>query len=956
MTYKISVIVPAYNEEKYLSTALDSLVNQSFHDFEVIIINDGSTDNTQAIIDKYTKKYPNFRGIYQDNSGVSSSRNKGIEEAKGDYLAFLDGDDTYVHEALENLYNSAKKHDADLVLGRMKIINIFESVVYVGPVKLSKMIDIDPLDKELIWTGSMCNKLFSRQKILETGLRVPNIKYDEDGTFVLSFALKCQKIVGCPHNIVIYHKRPFWKGYSVTQAINVEYINHHLEAYSAIEAMVKQAFKEKRDKIEDYKKEELSKKYSSYYDELCHRRIAILCNEFYRYFWKADSKSIKLINSSLNDVKLKISSKAWAKDVEKFKDLRIDNLIKSRTEMADSPIISIVINIPKITTDKLNFQLGSIYSQEFPAFEIIISSKLYNQVSDDFKNKENLKVLDEKSDDSLNLNHLSDEKYYGKTNFKNRAFLISKGEYILFIEDNVFFEPRALRQMYNSLQDPELDFVSLKMHRIKGDKLKEYPHQELAYSYRNTIENSIKSRFNYLDLYFSNKLIKAEYIKQESFKFTGDNAHDVAALYENSEFQKITDKYIFSHESEKTLLKSLKSKNKDVSAKINATLPYQKLIYYLVKFRRIFQATMKPLKNKFLNYFEKGYIKLLKKAPLRNRVFFCSVRADDKLLENISAVYESLSHSKIFISKMNPHSRKTRLKILYYLLTSKVIVTDDYLHYLRLVNLRKEQKIIQLWHACGAFKKFSLDCASANYEIETETHSQYSDVIVSSDNVRKYYSSAFGLDINKIKSLGVPRTDMFFNKTTEDMTQDLYQKYAALKNKKIILYAPTFREDDAGRRIPFETQINWEKLSDSLKKDEIFIIKKHPAMKEDLLEGENCKNILDLSSVSIYSLMFASNIMISDYSSVIFEYSLLNKPILFYCPDIEEYERDFYLKYPEDLPGEITYDSNELIENIRKSLINTNIEYLDNFKKQQMDACDGNSTERVVQLIKKYLS
>ena len=82
MTYKISVIVPAYNEEKYLNNALNSLIEQTYAGFEVIIINDGSTDETQKIIDKYCKNYSNFRGIYQENSGVSAARNRGIEESE----------------------------------------------------------------------------------------------------------------------------------------------------------------------------------------------------------------------------------------------------------------------------------------------------------------------------------------------------------------------------------------------------------------------------------------------------------------------------------------------------------------------------------------------------------------------------------------------------------------------------------------------------------------------------------------------------------------------------------------------------------------------------------------------------------------------------------------------------------------------------------------------------------
>ena len=195
---------------------------------------------------------------------------------------------------------------------------------------------------------------------------------------------------------------------------------------------------------------------------------------------------------------------------------------------------------------------------------------------------------------------------------------------------------------------------------------------------------------------------------------------------------------------------------------------------------------------------------------------------------------------------------------------------------------------------------------------------------------------------------------MFFDeKNKKIMLDQLYQQYPQLKDKKIVLYCPTFRENDKHRTLPLDTKIDWEHLNSSLNDDELFIINKHPIMEEDLLNGKNYNRIIDLSTASTYALMFASDIMITDYSSVIFEYSLLNKPMIFYCPD--KYTRDFYLNYPDDLPGLMINNSNELIKKIKLLLTNPHTKNLEYFKMVYMGACDGNSTKRVVKLIESSL-
>ena len=101
MSKKVSVIIPAYNQEKYLSEALNSACNQTYMNVEVIVVNDGSSDGTEALVREASKKYRNLIYIYQENQGLASTRNNGIKASSGDYLAFLDSDDFWTINRLE---------------------------------------------------------------------------------------------------------------------------------------------------------------------------------------------------------------------------------------------------------------------------------------------------------------------------------------------------------------------------------------------------------------------------------------------------------------------------------------------------------------------------------------------------------------------------------------------------------------------------------------------------------------------------------------------------------------------------------------------------------------------------------------------------------------------------------------------------------------------------------------
>ena len=120
---KVSIIIPIYNNEKYLRECLDSVLNQTFQDFEIISINDGSTDNSLKILEEYAKKDSRIKIVTQENKGAGSARNEGLKLAKGEYLAFLDGDDFYNLDFLEKMLKKSIDTNSDIVICRANRFN-----------------------------------------------------------------------------------------------------------------------------------------------------------------------------------------------------------------------------------------------------------------------------------------------------------------------------------------------------------------------------------------------------------------------------------------------------------------------------------------------------------------------------------------------------------------------------------------------------------------------------------------------------------------------------------------------------------------------------------------------------------------------------------------------------------------------------------------------------------------
>lgn len=180
---KVSVIVPVYNVEKYLRKCLDSLVNQTLKDIEIIVVNDGSPDKSQDIIDEYVKKYPKLVQSYiKKNGGLSDARNYGLKKASGEYISFIDSDDWVDKNMLEEMYSKAVKENADIVI--CDLTDHYE--------KYTIKHNCTKFDSPFEVSGSACNKIFKKEAI--HGLSFYKSIWYEDLNFTSKLYLNSAKI------------------------------------------------------------------------------------------------------------------------------------------------------------------------------------------------------------------------------------------------------------------------------------------------------------------------------------------------------------------------------------------------------------------------------------------------------------------------------------------------------------------------------------------------------------------------------------------------------------------------------------------------------------------------------------------------------------------------------------------------------------------------------------------
>lgn len=207
---KVSVIIPVYNVEKYLRDCLDSVVNQTIKDIEIICVNDGSTDGSLYILNEYCSNDDRFVIINQENQGLSVARNNGLNSASGDYIAFIDSDDYLLNnDYFEKLYNACEKYSADIAVAGIirgnnkktyRILKIEKEEVAIEYEDKLRICDVP--DSNYVW-----NKLYKRESLLATGIIFPPGKLYEDLYYTHKVLYYMGKLVSVCGVNYFYRKR-----------------------------------------------------------------------------------------------------------------------------------------------------------------------------------------------------------------------------------------------------------------------------------------------------------------------------------------------------------------------------------------------------------------------------------------------------------------------------------------------------------------------------------------------------------------------------------------------------------------------------------------------------------------------------------------------------------------------------------------------------------------------------
>ena len=361
------------------------------------------------------------------------------------------------------------------------------------------------------------------------------------------------------------------------------------------------------------------------------------------------------------------------------------------------------------------------------------------------------------------------------------------------------------------------------------------------------------------------------------------------------------------------------------------------------------------------------YYKFLSKKPIvKNQIAFMSGRRDE-IGGNPEYVYDLIKDRKdiefkfLMFSDPAGHRRiKNIIKFLKLYATSKVVIVDDYFRLLNLVTKREDVKLFQLWHACGAFKTFGFTrLGKKGGPKQTDpNHRMYDYAIVSSQEIAKHYAEGFGLSDENVVATGIPRTDIFMDEEYANKVRtSFYERYPQLKNKKILLFAPTFRGNGQMSAFYPIDAFDIEKAYEGLGGEYAILIKLHPFCKERFeIPNQYSDVIIDMSEDDeLNDLLFVTDLLVTDYSSVIFEASLLNIPMMFYAFDLYDYiaSRDFYYDFEGFVPGKIVFSENELINCINAKDFES--EKVNGFKNKFFDDLDGKSSKRVADLILKNL-
>lgn len=345
----------------------------------------------------------------------------------------------------------------------------------------------------------------------------------------------------------------------------------------------------------------------------------------------------------------------------------------------------------------------------------------------------------------------------------------------------------------------------------------------------------------------------------------------------------------------------------------------------------------------------------------RNKVVFASARAE-KLEGNLAFIHAELvrqhphvhvvllldRYSYGFWGKVAYFLKLTRAT--FHLATARAIFVDNAYLPIHIGPHRRATTVVQVWHAGGALKRFGLDTSPPNRQVENRfIHRYYDYVVVGSDDAIAPYSSALRTPMDRVVPLGIARTDFFFDEAAMAVARErVLAAYPQLAGKRVVLYAPTFRGYSDEKR-PYQG-LDARRLKKRLGEEFAIVHKTHPVFAAKTIEAAGYDAVID-TEFDVNELFCATDILVTDYSSSVFEYALLRKPLVLLVDDLASYERDpgFYLDFRYDMVGEFAETTEDVARIVSAGRFD--LAAYDDFIAAHCQYDDGRASARVVEFV-----
>lgn len=355
-----------------------------------------------------------------------------------------------------------------------------------------------------------------------------------------------------------------------------------------------------------------------------------------------------------------------------------------------------------------------------------------------------------------------------------------------------------------------------------------------------------------------------------------------------------------------------------------------------------------------------SFFKLL---PVKNKITMISRQSDNKTMD-FELLEKEFKESKkeikvcILCHKLEGGVKASLLnkvkyifhclRQMYHIATSKVVILDSYCILISILNHRKDLKVIQMWHSMGTMKKFGYQILGleegSNEKLakEMKMHKNYDYIFASSKAYAKYLADGFGYDVDRVKIYSLPRVDLLKSESyKKEIVTKINKIYPQIKEKKNIVYCPTFRKNEGKMACEIKKlieKVDFNKYN--------LILKLHPLSKIEV----NNENVIYDKKISSFEMLFIADYVISDYSCIIYEASILKIPLFFWAFDLKKYldTRGLNIDYKKEVPGIVSKSIQDILEEIDKNEYDYN--KLERFREKYVTNTT-NSTKKILEFV-----